>query len=178
MKKSLIVLSLFFISTIGFGQVFSTSETLKQGTFSFGIEPMIIASGASDFILFGHVGYGVAKGVDLGAKIGILGGNTYIGADMELAFMKNFSLSAGAHAAGDFGLDATFIGTYDMTNSVKLYGGADLDVNLGGDVYLPVWIPVGLEVQISKSMAFLFEAEVGLTNSADHRFGGGVNIYF
>lgn len=178
MKKLILFFTVLVVSTGAFAQVFSTAETLKPGTFSFGIEPMIIASGSSDFILFGHVGYGIAKGVDLGAKVGILGGATYVGADMEFAFLKNFSLSAGAHAAGDFGLDATFIGTYTMAKNVNLYGGADLDINFGGNVYVPVWLPIGVEVQLSKSMAFLFEAEIGITSGANHKFGGGVNIYF
>jgi hypothetical protein len=178
MKKHILLVVMLIGSMGSFAQVFSTAETLKPGTFSFGIEPMIIASGTSDFILFGHVGYGVAKGVDLGAKIGILGGATYIGADMEMAFLKNYSLSAGAHAAGDFGLDATFIGTYSLASNVNFYGGADLDINFGGNIYVPIWLPIGVEVQLNKSMAFLFEVQIGVTSAADHKFGGGVNIYF
>ncbi len=178
MKKIHLFAFALVLSTALQAQVFNTAKTLKKGTFSLGIEPMIIANGGTDFILYGHMGYGLTSGIDLAAKAGILAGSTYIGADVEFAFLKNFSLSAGAHAQGDFGLDATFLGTIDLAKNVNVYGGADLDINFGGNVYFPIWLPIGVEVALNKNMAFLFEAEIGVSNSAPHLFGGGINIYF
>jgi hypothetical protein len=163
---------------IGSSQVFNTSQTLKEGTFSFGIEPLLIASGNGDFVLFGHAGYGLVPGVDLGLKVGVFGGSTYVGADVEFAFVKNFSISAGAHATGIFGLDATLIGSFPLASNVNFYAGADADLNFGNDLTLPLWIPLGLEVQLNKNMAFLFEALPGITQSAPHLIGGGVMVYF
>jgi len=159
-------------------QVFNTAKTLKQGTFALGIEPTILAKGGTDFALFGHVGYGIAKGIDIAAKASVLSGSNYYGADIEFAFMKNMSLSAGAHIWGDFGLDATFLGTYEIAKNVDLYGGLDFDLNLGGNIYANFWIPVGVEVQISKEMNFIFESSIGINSSATHMFGGGINVYF
>jgi len=179
MKKVILLVFVLIQAFISQSQVFNTAKTLKKGNFSVGIEPMIITSGGTDFILFGHLGYGLTSGIDLGAKVGVLGGANYVGADVEFAFLKNFSLSTGAHSWGNFGLDATFIGTYGLTKSVNLYGGIDADINFpDNDVKIPLWLPIGVEIGIKKSMAFLFEASVGLTNDAVHMFGGGVNIYF
>ena len=159
-------------------QVFNTAKTLKKSTFSVGVEPMIIASGADDFLLFGHAGYGLTSGIDLGFKFGVLGSTSYVGGDVEFGINKNFSFSAGAHTYGDFGLDATFLGTYELAKNVNLFGGLDADVNFGGNVYFPVWIPLGCEIELNKSMAFVFEASIGVYDSAPHMFGGGVNFYF
>lgn len=166
---------------LGFGvnaQVFNTAKTLKTGTFAVGIEPMVIANGGSDFILFGHIGYGLAKDIDISAKAGILANSNYYGADVEFGFLKNFSLSAGAHVWGDFGLDATFLTSIDIASNVNIYGGADLDLNFGNDVYTNFWIPLGVEVELNKNMAFIMEASIGINNSTPHLFGGGVNVYF
>lgn len=177
--KKIVLLAFSLIIGVGvFAQVFNTSKTLKQGNFAVGIEPMIIANSGSDFILFGHLGYGLTDGIDVAAKAGILNQTNYYGADIEFGFMEHFSLGAGAHVWGDFGVDATFLGTFDIANNVDLYGGADVDVNFGNDVYANFWIPIGVEVELNKTMAFLFEASIGINNTAPHLFGGGVNVYF
>lgn len=178
MKKIAILILLFTTLLNANAQVFSTAKTLKTGTFAIGVQPTIIANGGSDFILFGHMGYGLAKDIDIAAKAGVLAGTNYYGGDIEFSFLKNMSLSAGAHIWGDFGLDATYLITFDIAKNVDIYGGADADLNLGGNAYLNFWIPFGVEVQLSKNMAFLMEAEVGLTDSAPHLFGGGVVVYF
>lgn len=178
MKKLLLILiitSAFFSAN---AQIFSTAKTLKTGTFAIGVQPTIIANGGSDFILFGHMGYGLAKDIDIAFKAGVLHNSTYVGGDIEFSFMKNMSFSAGAHVWGDFALDATYLLTFDIAKNVDLYAGADADLNLGGNTYLNFWIPFGVEVQLSKNMAFLMEAEAGITDSAPHMFGGGVVVYF
>lgn len=179
MMRKIVLFAFCFICAGGsYAQVFNTAKTLKTGTFAVGVEPMIIAKSGSDFILFGHIGYGLADDIDISAKAGILSSTNYFGADIEFSFMDNFSLSAGAHSWGDFGLDATFLGNYEIASNVNLYGGADVDLNLGGNVFINFWIPVGVEVELNKNMAFLLEASIGLNNSAPHFFGGGVNVYF
>jgi len=179
--KKIAIIAICFVC--GFGataQVFNTGKTLKQGAFAIGIEPMIIANGGSDFILFGHIGYGLTNGIDISAKTGVLSSSNYYGADIEFALGKNFSLGGGAHVWGDFGLDATFLGTIDIAKNVDLYGGADADFNFGenSDLYINFWIPIGVEVQLNKNMAFIMEASIGISDTAPHLFGGGVNIYF
>jgi hypothetical protein len=152
MKKYILILLVSVSSLTLFSQVFNTAGILKTNNFSSGVEPMIFAEGTSDFILFGHLGYGLAKNIDLGAKAGFLYNNQiYFGADMEFGLGRHFSLSAGAHQFGDFGLDMTFLGTWNLVKNARLYAGIDADaVFPKGDIYFPLWLPIGIEVNISK----------------------------
>lgn len=177
MKKLILLLGIVLIANGLWAQVFNTGQTLKKGAFSVGFEPTIIASGNSDFILFGHFGYGLKKNIDFGAKVGLLGPDTYVGADVEFGITENISFGAGAHVFGGFGLDATLLATYPATKSVNIYGGLDLDVILEGNTDFPLWIPIGVEVGLRKSLAFMLEASVGVTTST-HYIGGGVVAYF
>jgi hypothetical protein len=179
--KKFLFLSILTISTIALNaQVFNTSSTLKRGQFSAGFEPGFYINGAADFNLFLHGGAGITKGVDLGLKVGVLtGGSTYVGGDVEFALGKRFSLSAGAHSFGDFGLDGTALFTFPIRHVAHFYTGFDADIDFGNnDVYFPLWIPVGLEIPMGNRMAFLFESEICLTNVGSHYLGGGLNFFF
>lgn len=185
-KKLLTVAVLLVLITSVNAQVFNTASVLKQKKLSLGVEPTIIAEGDNDFILFGHAGLGIAKGIDLGVKLGVFGpGEEYIGADIEFAFHKNFSISGGAHSSGNFGLDGTFLGTIEAGKNIDIYGGADLDINFadkdgdGNDEALfLLWVPVGVEVFIKKKLAFILEGSIAATDDAYNIIGGGVSYYF
>lgn len=179
MKKIVIsLLSVFFALNVQ-AQVFNTATTLKKNSFSIGIEPLIHIDGGNDgFMLFFHGGYGIKSGIDFGLKIGA-GETTYFGADLEWALGKNISLTTGAHDFGDFGLDGALNFSFPITGGVDLYSGVDMDINFGeNEVYLPVWIPIGLEIGLRSNLSFLFESEIGLTDPAYHVIGGGLNFYF
>ena len=176
MKRFAFVIIGIVLTISTFGQVFNTGQTLKPRTFSLGFEPAVLIGGP-DFMLFLHGGYGLTKGVDFGLNLGFLGPNEYFGADVEFAMGKNFSLAAGAHHFGNFGLDGTFNITFPIKNDVRLFTGADLDVNFGNDVDFLLWIPVGLEIGLRSNMSFIFVAEIGLTDPAYHFIGGGLNFY-
>lgn len=180
MKKLLFITIVLFFSLIANSQVFNTSGILKTHHFSVGVEPVIFAEGNTDFILFGHIGYGLAKKIDLSAKAGFLYNNqVYLGGDVEFGLNKHFSISAGAHQFGDFGLDMTFLGSWNLTKSAVLFGGIDADAMLPeGDVYFPLWMPIGVEIAIGKNTSFIMEADVALTPEAWHMFGGGLSVYF
>ncbi|MBN2818703.1 MAG: hypothetical protein JXP36_07030 [Bacteroidales bacterium] len=175
--KKLLFIPVLLISICLNAQVFNTSSTLKRGQFSAGFEPGIYASG-SDAYIFLLGGVGITSGVDLGVKIGTLNSNTYIGADVEFEMGKRFSISAGAHSWGNFGLDGTALFTVPIKSSVKLFTGLDLDINLDDDISIPLWVPLGLEIGMSNRMAFIFESEICLTNVGSHWIGGGLNFYF
>jgi hypothetical protein len=159
-------------------QVFNTGQTLKPKTFSIGIEPAVILGGNTDFILFVHGGAGIVKGVDLGLTIGVLGPGNYFGANVEFALGKQMSLAVGAHDFGAFGLDGTFNITFPIRQDVRIFTGADLDMNFGDNTQFLLWLPVGLEIGLRSNMSFIFEAEIGLTDPAYHLIGGGLNFYF
>lgn len=180
MKKGLVFISALIITLSSTAQVFNTAKTLKEGTFAIGVQPMLMTKGSSDFILFGQFGYGIKSGIDLNAKASVFGsGSNYFGIDIEFNLEEHFSLSGGAHVWGDFGLDVTALGTIDLKKGVALYGGLDVDMNIGNDdVYFPLWIPVGIEVLMNKNVAILVEASIGLTSSAPHLISGGFCAYF
>ncbi len=175
---SVLVLSLVISGTTLFGQVFNTGQTLKPKAFSVGIEPVVLINGGTDFILFLHGGMGLTKGIDFGMRIGALGPSNYFGADVEFAIAKQMSVAFGAHHFGDFVLDGIFNITFPIRKDVRIFTGGDLDVVFGNKTQFLLWLPIGVEIGIKSNMSFIFEAEIGLTNSAYHLIGGGVNFYF
>lgn len=178
MKKLL----LLFVASIVFvgvnAQVFNTGQTLKQGTLSLGVNPVFMDNGPSDGLnVYFHGGYGLKKGIDFGIKLGV--GNTrYIGADLEWALGKNFSLTTGGHLFNDFGLDAALLGTFPVRKDTDIYFGVDTDIVFGDDVTIPIWVPVGIELGLSSRMALILEGEIAVVDDAYHIFGGGLNFYF
>jgi hypothetical protein len=193
MKKQLFLLGIFLIiSSFSFGQLFSTGQTMKPKKWSIGIEPSVIINGDAEFYLFGHAGYGLKQGIDLGLKVGVLGDyGEYIGGDVEFGIGRYFSVMGGAHHFGDFGLDANILGTYPIRSDVRISSGFDLDINFvktednpntnedegGTDAVFIGWIPISLEIGLKKNLAFIFEAMVNVTEDGYHFIGGGVNIY-
>ncbi len=178
MKKLLLIFPIWLIALALNAQVFNTSSTLKRGSFSAGFEPGVYTDN-NNFSLFLHGGIGITSGTDLGVKLGVLNGNTYLGGDVEFALGKRFSLSAGAHSWNNFGLDATGLFTFPIVKNAKLYTGLDMDILFPtNDVLIPLWVPLGLEIGVKSNMSFLFEAEISLTNVGSHYFGGGLNFYF
>lgn len=178
MKKSAILFLLLFLVVSINAQVLNTGKTLKKGTFSAGAYPIFQGN---DFGLYFLGGYGLVSGLDLGVKLGLgLGGN-YFGADLEYKLISekvDISVVAGAHMQGDAGFDGTFNLTVPLTKSIRIYSGLDGDINFGGDVEIPVWVPVGLEVGIKNSVAILMEGDIGVTSPAGSMFGGGITFYF
>ena len=129
MKKLFFIPLLVILTQFSFGQVFNTGQTLKAKTFSVGFEPAVLINGSNEFMLFLHGGYGLRSGIDFGLNVGVLGPETYIGADVEFAIAKRISLAVGAHDFGVFGLDGTLNFTIPIKSGVRLFSGLDLDVN-------------------------------------------------
>lgn len=183
MKRALFIFFSLILVQLASGQVFNTGTTLKKGTFNVGVEPSLhIDGGANGLMLFGYAGYGIKSGMDMGLKIGI-GEINYLGADLEFSLGKNISLSAGAHKFGDFGLDGTLLFDIPVRSDIRIYSGGDLDImfpesqNGNGNIYTPLWVPIGLEILLSSRMFLVFETEIALID-AWHIIGGGLNFYF
>ncbi|MGE0079020.1 MAG: hypothetical protein AB7S48_14265 [Bacteroidales bacterium] len=180
MRRFLLGLLVMLVAGVTSAQVFNTGQTLKPKTFSVGFEPAVLMDNESDFMLFLHGGYGLRKGIDFSLNVGVLGPETYFGADVEFAIAKRISISAGAHDFGAFGLDGTLNFTIPIKSDVRLFSGLDLDVDFpdNEDTQFLLWLPVGLDIGLRKNMSFIFEAEIGLTDPAYHLIGGGLNFYF
>lgn len=179
MKKIYLIGLMLIFSSITYGQVFNTGQTLKPKKFSAGIEPGVMVNSNSEFILFLHGGYGIKQGIDFSLKAGVLGPEEYFGADVEFALLKRMSIAFGAHSFGDFGLDGNWNVTFPIKKDIRVSSGLDLDVNFNEDKtrYL-LWLPLSVEIGLRKNMSFIFEAEIGLTDPAYNFIGGGLNFYF
>ncbi|HRW63961.1 MAG TPA: hypothetical protein P5132_10755 [Bacteroidales bacterium] len=191
MKKILFFLGVFLIvsNTIN-AQLFNTGQTLKKGVIALGAEPAIhVNGGVNGAILYAHAGYGLTSGIDFAVKAGVGRFSTYyVGADVEFALAKHISIAFGGHKMGDFGVDGTFLFDIPIKSRAVIYSGVDSDanftsrINTTGDKVKEtdflVWIPVGVEIKLSKSVHFLFETSIGVTPPAYHIIGGGINLYF
>ncbi|MGF1585593.1 MAG: hypothetical protein ACFCUM_09750 [Bacteroidales bacterium] len=178
MKKILLIALIITVSNVSKAQVFNTGQTLSPGTFSVGIQPAVLINGNSNFMLFLHGGYGVTRGIDFALKLGVLGNKNYFGADVEFALDRNMSVSFGAHDFGVFGLDGTFLIDIPLRNDVRLFTGADLDINFANETQILFWLPIGIEIGLKSNMNFIFESSIGLTDPAYNIIGGGLNFYF
>jgi len=178
MKKLLFFAAILLIQSTITAQVFSTGQTLKKNTLSLGINPVFMDNGPSDGLnVYFHGGYGLKDGVDFAVKFGV-GNSKYIGTDLEWALGKNFSLTTGGHMFNDFGLDVALLGTIPIRKDADLYLGIDADIVFANDVLVPIWVPVGIELGLSKNMALILEGEIAIVDDAYHIFGGGLNFYF
>ncbi|MBN1952918.1 MAG: hypothetical protein JW801_17065 [Bacteroidales bacterium] len=180
MKK--ILFSLLIIIAMGLNskaQIMSTSSTLGPGHFSLGIEPGIYATGGVDFNLFLHGGIGLTSNADLSMKLGLLGNAVYVGGDVEFALSKRFSIAAGAHNHGVFGLDFTALATLPL-GPARLYSGLDSDLNFitNNDLQAALWVPLGLELPLKRQMIFYFETEINLTPAGSSFIGSGLSFLF
>ncbi|MCF6242040.1 MAG: hypothetical protein L3J74_11925 [Bacteroidales bacterium] len=188
MKKIVLTIVLFAAVSITTNAqiLFGTAQTLKNGAFSIGIEPVWADYGGGDFAMFFHGGYGLGNSSDLGLKLGFGWSGTYVGLDYEKMFISGkpaVSGHIGAHYWNDFGLDFGAIVTFPI-QALKLTTGLDMDLNFGEDanndleLYAPVWLPISMEYYIKKNFSIVFEGNIKLTRTAFTTVGGGINVYF
>ena len=182
MKKITLLLFSLVLAVNLSAQIFGTSSTLSKNRFSLGLEPSIYSSGNyDDFMFFIHGGYGIKSGVDLGVKLGLLGDENYIGADVEFKLGKKFSLAGGFHDFYDFGIDGTALFTFPLGSAATLSSGLDMDIVFADpETLVPLWIPVVVEIGIKKDMVFILEAELDtkLIDESYHFLGGGLQFFF
>jgi len=175
-----------FVS-FSFAQVFNTSQTLKTGKGSLGINgAMLNGTGDDEFGIYLNGGYGISRGIDLGGKIGIGFEETYFGIDLEYilrGISPYISVSGGAHMWGDPGLDGTLNLTFPLNRQLHLYSGLDMDINFVevGDekeTFTPFWWFIGTEVAFKKNLTLLFEMDIDLNDDAAYSiFNFGLNFY-
>lgn len=181
MKRALISVLFLMSSLLASSQVFNTASVLKPGKFSLGIEPVVYDN---DLGLFLHGGVGLKAGVDLSLKYGFLKYNDYFGADLEwslLAGKPSISLTTGGHMMHDFGFDFGLNLSFSVSKGAQLYTGIDSDLNFyQNDTRFLAWIPVGVQLSLRSKVAFMLEAEIGITDNSYPRniFGGGLAFYF
>jgi hypothetical protein len=179
----LITMSLVRPATAG---VFGTAGILKSGHFALGLEPEITFS-PSQLTLWIHGGLGLTRSIDLDVKIGI-GSGTIIGADLEFGLIRDtkktigVSFAAGAHGSSNLGLDATILLSNNF-RTFSFFGALDADiefVDTGNEteIIIPLYLDLGVGIPIARQMEFIFEGNIGVTNSATSSLSGGLMFYF
>jgi hypothetical protein len=174
--------------------MFNTASILKPGSMSIGLEPVIIQDNLGGFIQFG---VGLTKIVDLSLKAGAIEStNTpYLGFDLEWKLKgskPSISITTGAHRNefGSFGLDGSFNLSFAVGRKVFPYLGFDSDINFdpyhtyyyNDNLYhnhtnVLMWVPLGVEIYLRKTISMIFEAEVPLTEYTYYVIGAGFTFY-
>ena len=132
-------------------QIFGTGQTLRKGKTSIGLNPSVYQfEGKDDFYLYLHCGHGIRRGMDLGIKLGLLGEETFIGADLEFNLHRTspfISFGTGAHSFHDVGLDETLNITIPLGSGLDLYSGFDMDIEfVEPETLTPMWLFLGFEI--------------------------------
>jgi len=160
-------------------QVFNTAETLEPLKFSAGFAPIYYNENLG-LLLMGEVG--IKQDIDFSIRYAVLEYEDYFGADLEWKLLNrnsfNLSLTTGCHVYYDFGLDVSGNFSYRIKQDIALYTGMDIDLDFGSDLYVPFWIPLGVEIRLNKTIAFLFEAELPVSNHANAIIDGGFSFRF
>ena len=168
----------------GVASVFNTAAVLSPGSFALAGEGLMRID-PYRFGGLGHVSYGVMPRMDLDVRIGYLdggAGKTYVGADVEYGLdsggresRAHVSATAGAHYWGDFGLDASLVGSWRQTTT-EPYLGVDADINFADKTQIPVNLVLGLEAGLRRNIAFVAELGVNLHDSQNYA-SAGIAIY-
>jgi hypothetical protein len=192
MKKLLLLLGLASLPLVSFSQLFNTASILKPGSFSIGLEPVIVQDNLGGFC---QLGFGLLRSVDLALKAGIVEntGTPYLGADLEWRLKgarPSISITTGAHRNefGHFGLDGSFNLSFAVGKKVFPYLGFDSDLNFDNyhseyygyyhdNTNLLMWFPIGVEIYFRKSVSFILEAEIPLTDNTYYVMGAGFTFY-
>jgi hypothetical protein len=177
MNKYSLLLTIFALS---YGQIFNTGKILRKGDMSIGSNGAIYTS-PSDFQLNLFGGYGLSNGMDLSARLGFFSDDTYFGMDIEKSLMNSsksdFSVSAGFHTQGDFGLDASAVYSLELNKRSNIFTGIDTDIELDGFSVFNPWLVVGVDFVLKKNTRFMFEGDLPLKNGLPSRLVFGFHYF-
>lgn len=181
-KKYLLIGVLLLSATVVKAQIFETAGKPKKGELSLGVNPFVTGD---DWGLFLRGSYGLGQGFDARFSYAFIDDRKdYINAD----FGKNIisgSINVAARAGfqirdGRFGLNCTGLADVDILKSSHLYSGIMMEVNFPkhADSEISLWVPIGLEWNCNKTIAFLVEADLGADDATHNIFSAGLKITF
>jgi hypothetical protein len=181
-KPALITILISLLPAALAAQVLNTATVLRPGSFSLTVAPILYVDDGSALGLDLGAGFGIARNVDLELKaiVSQAAGN-YIGGDVEFALLNgtpSISLTLGAHAHNEVGLDGTFNITFPLTGTIELYTGVDADAEFRNHAQdFPLWIPVGLQVMLRRNLGLVMEIDIAANDPAPNMFALGLNIF-
>lgn len=181
MKKLLLSLTFGLFLMLGSTQVqaqdgyFSNARTLEKGTFTVGIQPVILTE-QDDFMMMFRGSYGLAHRITGHLKVGALGDETYVGSHLEANLLSepesNLSLAllAGVYSYGETGLKLGMNVSHNF-DPISLYTGISyeplfLDNDETFDILL---LPLGLDYHVEDApIDLMLEANVPLNDEGEY----------
>ena len=183
MKRICLFLLIAGFTVFSYSQVFNTGTLLKPGTFSIGVNPIVVDENLDNEIrvnLYG--GYGLSQYVDVSFRYQLMENKDYFGADFEFAVHKskklNVSVIAGGHVRYDTGLDGTVCVSYPLNYFLTVFTGLDADLVFDEDETQPyVWLPLGTEIKWTRKISAIIEVDLPMSNFAWNILGIGLKFY-
>jgi len=171
----------------------NSAETITPGNFKLGVFPFALLSkhgSGSDFGVAGRAGLGLTRNVDVEVKGGFMENVSYFGADIEFWFLKgrniNASAAVGGHmihaktGADSYGVDAAFMASTAPVRNMEVYGAVKFafdSVKDSNQNHTLIHIVPGFEYRISRTIDFLAEIGIALSDSARSYVSAGLAFY-
>ena len=179
MKKIIFIILLGFTCRMGISQVFNTGNLLDQGKFSAGVAPAYFINGTNGTpLLFLYGNYNLRNDIAFNLKIGSSISKAYFGAGMTWGLGNGFTLGTGVHNYDYFGIDLNVLYNAHLSKDARLFTGLNSSVLFASEARLPIWIPLGVEVNIRENLSFILETQIAITKPAYHIISAGVVYYF
>lgn len=184
---SLLVIIIGVFSAKAQDGVFSDAQTLHQGQFALGVQPIIYTELDNELMLMIRGTYGLNPGLTIHGKLGVLRDETYVGAHLEYQLAGepsdpvSFSLLGGVYAFGDLGLKLGGV-VSKQVGQFSLYSGLLVEpLFTDPEAVTPLLLPIGVDIPIAGEAAnFVLEADLAVNDDADfyQALHFGVNLYF
>ncbi len=179
-------------------EVFHDGEVLEGGTFSLGFEGEALFNPGTDTVVYGHLGAGIGKNIDLGFRVGFFQPTTYFGGDVQYGLLPDgegypaLAVATGLHwietpkgvdRRSSIGLDGGLVISEQIRNNTY-YAGYDLDVDWDPELKRNVFRQraiLGVRIVMSEHLSFLIEGGYAFKDrdrSLRNYVSGGPTLYF
>jgi len=180
MKRFLVFLFFIFSISISKSQLLNTAKVLAPYNFSIGFAPAYYNHHLGFFF---NCNAGLKRGVDFEIILGTTRiGNMFAG-NLEWSIYNslpiNISMLTGCHLLyNNFGLDGNLNFTFRIKNDITLFTGFNMMINFGNEPWVPLWLPIGVDLEMNRTFHFIFESSIPLNVEAYPIIDVGIVIYF
>lgn len=163
---------------------FTDARTLGNQQFSLGAETAIYTDLDNEIMLILRGGYGLQPDLSFYGKVGVFLNEVYIGGHLKHQIVHepqnpvSFSVIGGAYSFGDIGLKLGGIVSKN-TGALSLYTGLLYEPLFEDPIRNAVMIPLGVDIPLSESASFVFEADLAVTSDGQpyQALHTGFNFY-
>jgi hypothetical protein len=65
-----------------------------------------------------------------------------------------------------------------ISKDARIFTGLNSSVLFANEARLPIWVPLGVEVNIREKLSFILETQIAVSKPAYHIISAGVAYYF